>query len=133
MAKLGILIGPIVLLLCIFCVVDVITNRGEPRHLPRWAWLILVLLFPFVGSVVWLVAGRPGRVRGTAGPADRHQRRSTAFPEYDRPGRIAAQSTEADEEFLRQCRERAEEQRRRYREQQEQQRRESGDPDGSAT
>jgi hypothetical protein len=130
MARLGILIGPLVLLLCIFCVVDVLTTRGEPRHLPRWGWLVLVLLFPVVGSAAWLVVGRPGRAGRRA---RRYQRHSPAFPEYDRPGRIAARDTEADEEFLRQCRARAEEQRRRYREQQEQRRRQSEDPEGSAT
>jgi len=40
------------------------------------------------------------------------------FSECDRPGRFAATSAEDDEEFLRQCRERAEEQRKRHREQQ---------------
>jgi hypothetical protein len=39
------------------------------------------------------------------------------YPEYDRPGRAAATSREADEAFLRKVRERAEEQRRAYREQ----------------
>ncbi len=130
MARLGTLIGPLVLLLCIFCVVDVLTTRGEPRHLPRWVWLVLVLLFPIVGSAAWLLAGRPGRAGRLV---TRYERHSPAFPEYDRPGRVAALDTEADEEFLRQCRERAERQRHRHREQQEQQRRESQEPDGSAT
>jgi hypothetical protein len=126
MAKLGVLIGPLVLLLWVFCVVDVVTTRdGGARRLPRWGWLVLVLLFPLVGSVAWLLAGRPSK----RAPRDRpHQRQTPSFPEYDRPGRAAAQDAEADEEFLRRCRERAEEQRRRYREQQKRLR----DADGGA-
>ncbi len=116
MAKLGILVGPLVLVLWVFCVLDVITHRREPQHLPRWAWLLLVLLFPLVGSVAWLAVGRP-RAGGTARPSA-FERPAPAFPEYDRPGRASALDTAADEEFLRRCRERAEEQRRRYRAQQ---------------
>ena len=117
MAKLGILVGPLVLLLWVFCVLDVITHRHEPQHLPRWTWLVLVLLFPLVGSVAWLAVGRPRA--GAAGRPSAFERSAPAFPEYDRPGRAAAGDLSADEEFLRRCRERAEEQRRRYRAQQQ--------------
>ena len=96
--------------------VDVITTRnGDTRHLPKWGWLVLVLLFPLVGCLAWLVAGRPSKRAVRPRP---YERQSPSFPEYDRPGRAAAQNIDADEEFLRRCRERAEEQRRRYREQQ---------------
>jgi hypothetical protein len=45
-----------------------------------------------------------------------YERSTSAFPEYDRPGRFAATDPGADDEFLRKCRERAEEQRRKARE-----------------
>jgi hypothetical protein len=114
-------LGPVVLVLWIFCVIDVVLAREQDvRHLPKWGWLVLVLLFPLVGSVAWLVAGRP---RGGARAAGRYEREAGGYPEYDRPGRAAATDPVADEEFLRRCRERAEEQRRRHR----------GEPDGSET
>lgn len=71
-------------------------------------------VFPLVGSVAWLVAGRP------IGPprTSRFERPAPQYPEYDRPGRASATDPEADEDFLRKVRERAEEQRRAYREQQ---------------
>ena len=134
MAKLGILVGPIVLLIWLFCVVDVITHRREPQHLPRWAWLVLVLLFPLVGSLAWLLAGRTRA--GAGGSRGRLERAAPEFPEYDRPGRAAALDQAGDEEFLRRCRERAEEQRRRYRAQQKRTDRtepETPDEDGSGT
>lgn len=113
MARLGVFLGPVVLALWVFCVIDVILAReGDVRHLPKWGWLVLVLLFPLVGSVAWLVAGRPRR---TARRSRAHERATPEFPEYDRPGRAAAVDPVADEEFLRRCRERAEEQRRRHR------------------
>jgi hypothetical protein len=98
--------------LAVYCLVGVIgTPADRVRNLPKLAWVVLVLLFPLLGSIAWLVAGRPaggGAHRGAHGPA--------AFPEYDRPGRAAAADPQKNEEFLRRVRERAEEQRRRYEE-----------------
>ena len=114
MVRLGELVGPVILALWIFCVIDVILAREDSvQHLPKWGWLVLVLLFPLVGSVAWLAVGRPRRTTARSRP---YEREATAFPEYDRPGRAASPDVGADEEFLRRCRERAEEQRRRYRE-----------------
>ncbi len=97
----------------VYCLIDVIgRGSGEIRNLPKVGWIVLILLFPLVGSIAWLVAGRP---RGEGGRS-RHERPVPQFPEYDRPGRAAATSPEDDEEFLRTVRERAEEQRRAYRE-----------------
>ncbi|MEV0631977.1 PLD nuclease N-terminal domain-containing protein [Nonomuraea wenchangensis] len=94
----------VTLVLWLYCLFDVITTP-EPlcRNLPKILWLVIVFLAPLVGSIVWLLAGRPER--RAAAPA-------SAFPEYDRPGRFAATNPDDDEEFLRRCRERAEEQRR---------------------
>lgn len=101
-------VAPIVL--TIYCLVDAITSRDdEVRHLGKVYWIVLILLFPFVGSIAWLVAGRPVRTRAAG-----HHTPVPDFPEYDRPGRVAATDTGADEEFLKQVRERAEQQRRDY-------------------
>lgn len=110
--RLGVFVGPLVFVLWVFCFIQAVTSRAEDvRHLPKVAWVLLVLFFPLLGSVAWLVAGRPVKAR-----ARPYERPATAFPEYDRPGRAAAVDAEADEEFLRRCRERAEEQRRKARE-----------------
>jgi hypothetical protein len=112
--KLEGLLGLVVLALWIFSIIDVAGSREQDvRSLPKIAWVFIVLIFPFVGSIAWLIAGRPDPgPRPAAGPASSH-------PEYDRPGRMRASSPEDDEAFLRQVRERAEEQRRRYRQQHE--------------
>jgi hypothetical protein len=110
--KLELVLGVVTFALWVFCLVDVISSADtRVRNLPKIAWLILVLLFPLVGSIAWLVAGRPEA--GTP-RRSRHERQAPGFPEYDRPGRAAAVDPEKDEEFLRQVRERAEEQRKRY-------------------
>lgn len=102
------------LVLGIFCLVEAISSRDdEVRHLSRVWWILLILFFPLVGSIAWLAAGRPVRAPRRHGP---YERSASEFPEYDRPGRFAAANPEADDEFLRKVRERAEEQRRRDRE-----------------
>ncbi len=106
------------LVLCVYCLVNAITSRDdEIRHLSKVWWILLILFFPFVGSIAWLVAGRP--VSATP-RRSAYERQATEFPEYDRPGRAAAVDPEADAEFLRKVRERAEEQRRKAREQEKQ-------------
>lgn len=114
------------LVLSIFCLVQAITSRDdEIRHLPKVAWILLILFFPFVGSIAWLAAGQPSSRRPRP-----HERNVPDFPEYDRPGRAAATSPDADDDFLGQVRERAEEQRRAY---QERKRREAeGEPGPTA-
>ena len=111
-AKLQLLLFIAGLALWVYCLVSVISSdEGRIRHLPKIAWLLIVLLFPFVGSIAWLIAGRP---TSTATPRSRFERAAPEFPEYDRPGRAAASDPAKDEEFLRKVRERAEEQRRRH-------------------
>lgn len=113
------------LVLGIYCLVDAIRSRDdEVRNLQKTWWVLLILFFPLVGSIAWLVAGRPQRGRRHHGP---HQQTANAFPEYDRPGRFAAADPAADEEFLRKVRERAEEQRRKARD--DQARKREGDAD----
>lgn len=105
-------LGVVVFGLWIFCLVDVIvTDDSLCRYLPKFGWLLLVLLLPLIGSVLWLAVGRP-RVQSRG-----YSTRTSRYPEYDRPGRHVATNPDDDAEFLRRCRERAEEQRRRAKEQ----------------
>jgi hypothetical protein len=58
-----------VLALWAFCLLEVITtDERQMRYLPKMLWVSIVLL-PIVGSVVWLLAGRPQGGRATAWPA----------------------------------------------------------------
>jgi hypothetical protein len=118
--------GPVVFVLWVFCIIDAIMSPEDSvRNLPKTAWVLIVLFFPFVGSIAWLAAGRPSR-----SPARRsaYEREAPAYPEYDRPGRMAASNPEDDEAFLRRVRERAEEQRRRAAEEKRRREGEDGAP-----
>ncbi|GAA0493325.1 MULTISPECIES: PLD nuclease N-terminal domain-containing protein [Streptomyces] len=47
------------LALSIYAFIDcVTTDEKHVRHMPKPLWAILVLLFPLVGSVSWLIAGK---------------------------------------------------------------------------
>ncbi|MEO7070322.1 MAG: PLD nuclease N-terminal domain-containing protein [Nostocoides sp.] len=53
---------PVILVvgLTIYALIDCIqTPDAQVRNLPKWAWLILILLFDVIGSIAWFFAGRP--------------------------------------------------------------------------
>ena len=46
--------------LWIYCIFDVITTDDAiVRHLPKLVWLMIVILIPDIGSLLWLGVGRP--------------------------------------------------------------------------
>ncbi|WP_375504051.1 PLDc N-terminal domain-containing protein [uncultured Jatrophihabitans sp.] len=109
-------VGLLLLGLWLFCIIDVITTPdGAQRNLPKLMWLLIVLLLADVGSIVWLVAGRPWAT-GPAQPraAADATKLTAAFPQYDRPGRHVAANPDDDEVFLRQVKARADAQRAAY-------------------
>ncbi|QHY97450.1 hypothetical protein SSPS47_20290 [Streptomyces sp. S4.7] len=57
------------LALSIYAFIDCITtDEKDVRHIPKPIWAILVLLFPLVGSIAWLIVGRkPTAGAGSAG------------------------------------------------------------------
>ncbi len=48
------------LVLWVFCILDVIsTEEVLCRNLPKYVWLFIVIILPDVGSIAWLLLGRP--------------------------------------------------------------------------
>lgn len=61
------------------------TDASRCRNLPKVMWLIIVLILPDVGSLAWLLLGRPARAARRPGSADyAAPRRPVGFE--DRPG-----------------------------------------------
>jgi hypothetical protein len=58
--------------LAVFCFVDIVRSpEAAVPWLPRWGWIIAVLVFPVVAAVGWLVAVRARRAALRSGaPAD---------------------------------------------------------------
>ena len=117
-------LGLIYLVILVIALIDIITtDDGCVRGMPKVAWVVLVVVLPLIGALLWLAFGRPA--------ADEHPRHHASgagseFPEYDRPGRYVPADPEADRQFLQQLRDRAEQQRQAAR---AQQRRTEDDPD----
>jgi hypothetical protein len=54
----------------VFAFIDVaLSPEAAVPWIPRWGWIIGILIFPAAGGIAWLVAGRPRRakLRGAAG------------------------------------------------------------------
>ena len=48
------------LVLWIFCILDVISTEDVLcRNLPKYVWLLIVIILPDIGSIAWLLLGRP--------------------------------------------------------------------------
>lgn len=86
--------------LWVFCVIDVVqTDEALMRNLAKGWWVAVVLLFPPIGPIAWLVAGRPRRDQRPQPGA-----RPTGSPRTglvtERPRRTT--SPDDDPDFLRQ-------------------------------
>ena len=56
----GGLVGILLLALWAYCIFDVIsTDESLMRNMPKILWLVVVIVLPTVGSVAWLLLGRP--------------------------------------------------------------------------
>ncbi|MEU6545948.1 PLD nuclease N-terminal domain-containing protein [Streptomyces sp. NPDC046859] len=69
------------LALSVYAFIDCIsTEEKDIRHMPKPLWAILVLVFPLVGSISWLIAGkkRSPAADGWSGVRDRRRRQWVA-------------------------------------------------------
>ena len=91
------LLSVLVLGATIFAVIDVLTSdQSQVRYLDRIIWVILIVLVPIVGVVVWFAIGKDrsasGGVVGRGGPAERTEPSS-----FDRPPRAATADLSDDD------------------------------------
>ncbi|MGI8666583.1 MAG: PLD nuclease N-terminal domain-containing protein [Jatrophihabitans sp.] len=45
---------------------SITTDRERVRSLPKWAWIVVILLFLEVGALAWVLLGRPRAGQRTA-------------------------------------------------------------------
>ncbi|HQY98946.1 MAG TPA: PLD nuclease N-terminal domain-containing protein [Propionicimonas sp.] len=85
------------LVLVIFCLLDCLrADESRIRSLPRWAWVLVMVLIPIVGCLAWLLAGRP-----VAGSASAPPTRPSTPTTYEQPPRQRTIAPDDDPEFLR--------------------------------
>lgn len=76
----------------------------EARTLPKWLWVLVTLLFPVVGPLMWLILGHPKAQPAAGARLSFGHRRSTPAPSVSSP--------DDDEEYLRWLKAKAERERR---------------------
>lgn len=83
----GVIVGLAVLAFWLYSLFDVITTpEDEVRNVPKTLWVLVVILVPVVGGLLWLLVGRP-----LASGTPRHRPNPAAPPK----------GPEDDPEFLR--------------------------------
>ena len=55
-------LGVVVVILTVYAAVDcAVFDRNRIRGIPRWAWILVIILLPVIGPVLWLLIGRGRR------------------------------------------------------------------------
>ncbi len=53
----------------VFALIDIITrDQSQVKHMPKTVWLFVVILLPFLGTVLWFAIGREYPQRQVARP-----------------------------------------------------------------
>lgn len=88
------------LLLLVFALVDIIrADRWSIRHLDKSMWIIIVILLPLIGSVLWFAIGREyGRSIQLGGFGDPRRRDSLPHTESTTERELAALEREIERE-----------------------------------
>ena len=67
--------------LTVFALADCVQTEDERlKGLPRWAWIVLIVLLPWVGPITWLFVGKE---RSTGGGDGRQRRDGPLAPDED--------------------------------------------------
>jgi hypothetical protein len=87
MALLRLIIPLIYTAFLVFTIVDLVTiDPGRVKYLPKFAWIILAIILPLVGGLVWFFAGREpleAREHGRYVSPPSSRRRGPSAPDDD--------------------------------------------------
>ncbi|MFJ3958384.1 PLDc N-terminal domain-containing protein [Arthrobacter sp. NPDC090010] len=87
----------LVVAVCIYALIDCLrSDSREVRGVPKWAWIVALIVLPVLGTVLWFFLGRP---RNTSTPAPQRQ-----APDAAQNGRPIG--PDDDPQFLRNLQER---------------------------
>lgn len=68
-----IVVSLVILAATVFALIDIIRrDDGEVKHLPKLAWVLLVVLVPIIGILLWFLLGREYESRPAPHPRGYH-------------------------------------------------------------
>ncbi|VEG29811.1 PLD nuclease N-terminal domain-containing protein [Actinomyces howellii] len=93
----------VVLALVLYSLLDCARTpeEGMPARIPKFVWILLIVLFPTVGAIAWIITSRVKAAEergGTVEPTMWSSREGTSFRRPERPRPVAPDD---DPEFLR--------------------------------
>jgi hypothetical protein len=86
--EVGGIFGFLLIAFWVWALIDCIgSDPAEVRNLPRFGWLVIVILLFAIGALLWVLLGRPPgrRVRPAGAGLDAPARRAAAVEEPPRP------------------------------------------------
>ncbi|GAA2700874.1 PLD nuclease N-terminal domain-containing protein [Micromonospora olivasterospora] len=110
MARLYVLLFLVQIVLAVAALISCLSAEEDRiRALPRIAWVLIILIFPLLGSIAWFLAGRepdpagPRTPRPTGGAPARRDRRRPVAPDDDPEflESLADRSRRQDQELFR--------------------------------
>jgi hypothetical protein len=67
MAMLRLLPFALYIVLVVYCLADALQRpEDSPYSLPKWAWVLIILLIPYVGAGAWLFLKFTGSTSGSS-------------------------------------------------------------------
>ncbi len=97
MGRMPVLLSVVTFVVLLAALIDIITKTdGQVKHVPKMVWIIIVILLPLIGSILWFAIGREYAApvdRG--GFADAHRRAWPASGPMNQPA-AAGWSTEQE-------------------------------------
>lgn len=67
--------------LTVYALADCVQTEDERiKGLPRWAWIVLIVLLPWVGPITWMFVGKE---RSTGGGGGQQRRSGPLAPDED--------------------------------------------------
>lgn len=92
------LVPAVIFLLVLGALIDIITRQdGQIKHLPKMVWILIVILLPLIGSILWFAVGREYAApvdRGSFG--DPRRREALSARRMEPPRGPAERSTEEE-------------------------------------
>lgn len=92
----------VVFALWVYCIVEIVTTDDSLiRNMPKILWLMIVVFLPLLGSLLWLLLGRPEGKAFGAGSQQRGRSRSRRAPPRPAPRAAPPRGPEDSPDFLR--------------------------------